>query len=189
MPEPVVDRHPGEAARAASLACVLESRERRASLQQRLLIAHGLPVLSLTLVSPGPVKDSPGRRQLMDLAEAALLDELCLAELAVRARTRVDGPAGPEALWAVDAAPERLKRLAAGVETARAWGRLLDADVVVLGAGCRPEPIDRRGLGLPPRACLLCPDAAATCIGLRRHPMAELTAAASRLLLDSTGQS
>jgi holo-ACP synthase len=184
-----VKRSPGEAARAASLARILESRERRASLQRRLLLAHGLPVLSLTLVSPGPVKDSPGRRQLMDLAEAALSDELCLAELAVRVRTRVDGPAGPEALWVVDAAPERLKRLAVGVEATRAWGRLLDADVVVLGAACLPEPIDRRGLGLPPRACLLCPDAAAACMGLRRHPASELAAAASSLLLQATGRS
>lgn len=124
----------------------------------------------------------------MDLAEATLSEVLRSAGLAVQVRTRRDGTTGPEALWVVDAPPEGLKRLAVGVEEAHAWGRLLDADVMVLGASGDPEPVSRRELGFPSRPCLICGDAVGTCMGFRRHPRAALEAVAAGLLLRITGR-
>ena len=50
---------------AVSLTDVLTAREQRAMRQQALLTRFHQPVLSLTLVTPGPVKDSIGYRHVM----------------------------------------------------------------------------------------------------------------------------
>ena len=148
----------------------------------------------MTLVSPGPVKDDGRRRLLMDSAEVALSQALRGAGFAVLERSRRDGCAGPEALYAVAASPLELKALAVKLEDSMSWGRLLDADVLVAPAGrtdssdpsaCSllPEPLSRFALGIPPRRCLLCGNDARTCMAERAHPTAEL-AAAAELLLD-----
>jgi holo-ACP synthase len=177
-----------EASFTASLAHILVARDKRAACQKTLLSKYRLPVLSLTLVSPGPVKDSPGRRLLMDLAEQALSDEVCSAGFPVRQHGRTDGIAGPEALWVVDGAPDMLKMLAIRIEDSRPWGRLLDIDVILVGAGLEPMPLGRQALGCEPRRCLLCRSAARVCIGTRRHHPAAAAAMVAGLIQRFTGQ-
>lgn len=176
-----------EAVSAASLDHVLGARDRRAALQRALIDGHGLPVLSLTLVSPGAVKDSPGRRRLMDMAENALSDELRRAGMTIRQHSRLDGIAGPEAFWVVVAASDKLKRLAMKLEESKPWGRLLDADVVVAGARREPVPMGRQALGCEPRRCLVCGAAAKECIGSRRHHPAAAAATVAALIGRFTG--
>jgi holo-ACP synthase len=176
-----------EAVQAASLAQVLSARDRRAARQRELLAHHGWPVLSLTLVSPGPVKDSPGRRLLMDLMEDALRDELHRARLLVRQQVRMDGVAGPEALWVAEAPARRLKQLAVALEDSRPWGRLLDVDVVFAGVHGEPLPMGRHVLGCEPRRCLLCESRAKECIGARRHHPAAAAAMVAALVGRFTG--
>jgi len=176
-----------EAVPAASLDFVLRARDRRASLQKGLLAAYGLPVLSLTLVSPGPVKDSPGRRLLMDLAENAFAEAFHRARWTVRLHSRSDGIAGPEALWVTEVPPDHLKRLAMRIENAKPWGRLLDADVVLAGPCKEPMPLGRQALGGEPRRCLLCEAEARECIGLRRHHPASAAAMVEALIGRFTG--
>lgn len=189
MQEPSLTISAREAASTASLAQVLVARDRRAACQKRLLARYGLPVLSLTLVSPGPVKDSPGRRQLMAMAEKAVSDEFRAAGLLVRQQARTDDIAGPEALWVVAASPDRLKRLAIKIEESRPWGRLLDVDVVIAGAGQEPVPLGRQTLGREPRRCLVCGRAAKECIGSHRHNPATAAAIVAAHIARFTGQS
>jgi len=177
-----------EAVSIASLDHVLRIRDQRAALQRMLLTSSGLPVLSLTLVSPGPVKDSPGRRLLMDLVEDTLSDETRAKGMRVQQHSRRDGIAGPEALWVVDASPYLLKRLSIEIEAAKPWGRLLDADVIVAGAMGVPIPLGRQALGCPPRRCLLCGADAKVCMGLRRHSPATVAARAAELVQRFTGR-
>lgn len=170
----------------AGLNDVLAARDARRELQSALLARWGLPLVSMTLVSPGPRKDDARRRALMDLAEAALAAALAEAGLAVRERSRRDGVAGPEATYAVDASPTELKRLAVGLEEALPWGRLLDADVMVRcalpGLAGLPEPLGRAAAGLGPRGCLVCGRDARHCMAAAAHPLPELVAAAERLI-------
>ena len=173
----------------ASLDQVLLARDRRAACQGQLLARYGLPVLSLTLVSPGPVKDSPGRRLLMDMAEKAVADATRAAGLTVRQQARIDGIAGPEALWGVAASPDRLKWLAIQIEESRPWGRLLDVDVVIAGAGGEPIPLGRQTLGREPRRCFVCGGVAKECIGLQRHHPAIAAAIVAAHIARLTGQS
>lgn len=175
-----------EAFSEAGLADVLAARDARRELQSALLAQWGLPLVSMTLVSPGPRKDDARRRALMDLAEAALVAALSEAGLAVRESSRRDGVAGPEALFAVDAPPLGLKLLAAGLEEALPWGRLLDADVLVPsaapGLAGLPEPLGRAAAGLGPRGCLVCGRDARHCMAEAAHPLPDVVAAAECLI-------
>jgi holo-ACP synthase len=152
---------------------MLASRDARAERQRAALARWRRPVISLTLVLPGPRKAGATPRALLEAALAAV-DSL-LAERAwqaVQAETRME-PTGPEALWVVDTDPLELKRALAALEEAHPLGRLWDLDVLGPDRGSIP----RTQLGLPPRRCLLCPEPAHACARSRAHPLAELLAA------------
>lgn len=174
----------------ASLEAVLAARDARLVAQRDLARRHGWPLLSLTLVSPGPLKDDARRRAFMDLAEARFALALEAACLPVLEWLRRDGPTGPESLWAVRASPLALKALAAAIEEVLPGGRLLDADVLVApkplpdGAGGTnlPEPLPRSALGLALRPCLVCGEDLRACMAGRIHTPTELAEAVDRLL-------
>ena len=157
---------------------VLASRERRVERQQAALDRWRRPVLSITLVMPGPDKDGATPRALMAAALAAV-DALLAARWPVlQAEARCE-PTGPEALRVVDADPLELKRALAGLEETHPLGRLWDLDVLDPDRGSIP----RREVGLPPRRCLLCPEPAHACARSRAHPLAELLAAIEAMVL------
>jgi holo-ACP synthase len=168
-----------------SLDEVLARREERAALQAAFHARLGLPLLSLTLVTPGSEKDSGPLRSLMDRAEAALSRPLSEAGASVADRARFDGPTGPELLLAIGGIPgPSLKDIALALEEAAPWGRLLDADVLESRDG-RLAAISREERGRPPRPCLVCERQALECIKLGRHTREDLAAAVARLMPDS----
>ncbi|WP_193744544.1 citrate lyase holo-[acyl-carrier protein] synthase, partial [Dickeya sp. DW 0440] len=86
----------------AGLTAVLAAKEQRHARQQTLLTRYGQTVVSLTLVTPGPVKDTPLYRQAMVQALSAL-DDLCRARgWAVREQQLHWLATGAEALWVVE---------------------------------------------------------------------------------------
>jgi holo-ACP synthase len=185
MQPEVLDPHRMDSAREvvkASLAEVLAARDRRVEWQKYLLERDGASVLSLTLVSPGSVKDSPERRRLMDRMEAVMAEALGSAGLRVRTRLRFDGVTGPEAVWSVESTAEALKRLVMRVETEKPWGRLLDADVIFSGGNGDPAALSRTNLGGETRRCLVCEEDAGACIRLRRHDPRTVEELAERLI-------
>ncbi|MBK1687969.1 citrate lyase holo-[acyl-carrier protein] synthase [Rubrivivax gelatinosus] len=161
-----------------TLEQMLAAREERVRSQQAALAAHGLPLLSLTLVAPGPVKDSAALREVFCVA-LARLEALCRERgwrvAACRAWRQVTGC---EALLAIDADAVQLKRAAVALEDTHALGRLWDLDVL----GLDGRSLSRTALGLAPRRCLVCDEAAHACARSRAHPLEQLQAAIARLL-------
>jgi holo-ACP synthase len=82
----------------------------------------------------------------------------------------VSALSGPEALYCVQRAPLALKQALIGLETTHPLGRLWDIDVICPENGS----ITRRALGLAPRRCLICDEAAHVCARSRRHSLEEL---------------
>jgi len=168
--------------RTVTLEEVLANRERRVLRQRAVLEAHAAPVISLSLVIPGPTKDSPEARQVMSAVLGALDALLGSRGWPVVSRELWLDPTGPEALLAVDADALELKGALVHLEETHPLGRLWDLDVICPERGS----ISRRLLGLEPRRCLLCGEAAHACARSRAHSLDELQEAIRKLLTQAT---
>jgi holo-ACP synthase len=164
MPEQAAD------AVEVTLGQLLERREARVAERQRLLDGFGCPVVTLTVVSPGPVKRSAQTRFLFAEGSAAIGQVLAARGHAILAQSADAPVTGPEGTWVVDADAVELKRALVALEEGHPLGRLWDVDVA------RPDGsgVDRRSLGLPPRACLVCEAPAHACARSRTHGLEDL---------------
>jgi holo-ACP synthase CitX len=168
----------------ASGSDVLAARDARAALIARLCAqrdggGHPTPPRTLVFASlavPGPDKAPDGG----GIALACGVDALrrTLAGAPWGELDRGTDALGPWAAVAVAADPEPVKRAAAGIEGSLPFGRVLDLDVY----GDDGRPVDRAGLGLPPRLCLVCEEPARECISRRRHAGGEPAARAAAIL-------
>jgi holo-ACP synthase CitX len=160
---------------------LLEARDARAAAVASL--AAGLPegdaLVFLALNVPGPRKASSRLDRLF--REAGTLRHAPGAPPRILQEGR--DALGPWAAFAVAGDPREIKRRCVAIEESLPAGRLVDLDVF----DRRGEQVDRRSLGLPPRRCLVCREAAVDCIRARRHGDDELTAAVARLLRADEG--
>ena len=161
-----------------SLEQMLEAREGRAERQAVALERFQLPVVSITVVMPGAVKDSPQSRSILVEACSALNDLFTGKGWAIPLSQTTFEPTGPEALYAVETEAQTLKRALVELEDMHPLGRLWDLDVLCPKAGA----LSRQSLGLGPRSCLVCGEAAHACARSQRHPLSELLAAITEKL-------
>ncbi|TKI06551.1 citrate lyase holo-[acyl-carrier protein] synthase [Martelella alba] len=165
-------------AHGVTLEQLLAAKECRSARQREWIRQFGHPLLSLTLVTPGPVKDTPGYRLLMNLAVTAADGMLAAGGWPVAAREIFWLPTGPEACWSVNGGGVSLKTAAVKLEQAHPLGRLWDMDVIATDA----RPIGRASLGRDGRRCLLCRRPAHACARSRRHPLSQLSARIEKML-------
>ena len=158
---------------------VLAAKEARQERQQALRLRTGLPLVSITLNIPGPVKDGEVLRQLC----RAAADALALL-FTVAAEERIYAATGPEILLAVDAAAAEIKAAAVELEESRSYGRLWDIDVFAADG----QLLSRQQKGQR-RSCLICAEDARLCMRAGRHSAADLAnAVQQKLLLFQTEQ-
>jgi len=135
-------------------ALILDAREARAALIDRMLLNHQA-VVSIKANIPGQAKQVP---------EAYLLVRYACARFRTddaQPITLIDGPDGPGFLFGYqDKDAEGIKKTACLLEEMDPWGRLIDIDVYgKSGILSRPQP----------RTCLLCDRPAFDCIRNHRH--------------------
>lgn len=152
---------------------LLAARDRRQALLERRFPSEFPAIVMLSLNLPGDRKTGARAERLFHWGERALLAALPAERLHLENDTL-----GPFALYGVDLAAGAAKLKAIEVETAHPAGRLLDLDIYD-PAG---RPVDRAGLGLIPRTCLLCSEAAVACIRAQRHLGTELQARAHAVI-------
>jgi triphosphoribosyl-dephospho-CoA synthase len=153
-------------------ADLLEARDARQASAQSAL-GRGVSILMISANMPGADKHRPGVARMLSRALDSLQGAIGL-EMLESPRDRL----GPFHLAVSRAAPADAKRAALAIEAASPSGRLLDLDVYGPDGG----QLDRAGLGLPPRPCLVCGEPARECILLRRHGERELLARVDELL-------
>ncbi|CAI0725284.1 MULTISPECIES: citrate lyase holo-[acyl-carrier protein] synthase [Serratia] len=167
--------------RAVSLPALLASRECRQARQQAWLARHSCTLLVLTLVVPGPIKDSALTRGIFNLGWRALRRLLaeqgwpCLQAETLALST------GCEGYLALPVDALRVKDCAMQLEVRRPIGRLWDIDVL----DSQGRILSRRDIGLPERRCLLCSRPAKLCARQRRHGGDELLNEMERMLNDA----
>jgi triphosphoribosyl-dephospho-CoA synthase len=155
----------------------LEARdERQRVLDRTLERARPEDAASFLLISanvPGCDKYRPGITRLLRGALDSLREAIGLKVLFTRRDLL-----GPFHIASSNLPPIEAKRAALIIEAENPSARLLDLDVY------RPDgsQVDRAGLGLPPRSCLICDEPARECILLRRHSTPELLEQVDSLL-------
>jgi len=149
---------------------MLEARELRAVRQAAALVRFKRPIVSVTVVTPGPVKDGPLPRHVLTQALAEI-DAVCGALYwPILSRTVIEQATGPEALFVVGADARLLKAETVELEDKHPLGRLWDLDVIAPGL----RSLSRKDFGFKARRCLACDQPAFECGRSRRHPLNEL---------------
>ncbi|WP_380178769.1 citrate lyase holo-[acyl-carrier protein] synthase [Kalamiella sp. sgz302252] len=161
-----------------TLEALLAAKERRAGRQADWLARYRQPVISLTLVTPGAVKDSARYRNTMGVALRACDQLLWQNCWKVLERQVLWLPTGAEALWCVAHPAAEIKAQCMRLEQNHPLGRLWDLDVICPHQG----PIGRQSLGGGRRACLLCHRPAHACARSRRHPVAQVVASVEKII-------
>lgn len=153
-----------------SLDALLAAKERRAVRQQTLMARHGVTLVSLTLVTPGPVKDTPLYRRAMVEAQHAFSDLCRQRQWSIWEKQEFWPASGAESMWAVAVNALTIKAATTILEDQHPLGRLWDFDVFCPREGL----IGRAQLGHPGRRCFVCEQPAHACSRSRRHPLPEL---------------
>ena len=155
---------------AVNLDDLLIAREERAARQATAVAQFAAPLVSITMVIPGPCKDGWLPRRLMEVALKrmdALIRQNRWPQLSREVFWR---NTGPEALYVLDLDAQVLKSATTDLEDRHPLGRLWDLDVITSGG----TGLSRLQLWRPARRCLLCPRPARECGRSRRHSLPEL---------------
>jgi len=155
-----------------SISELLASRDARQARQHHWLKRHAMALISLTVVVPGPIKDSALTRRIFNHGVAALHTLIGEQGWAVREKRGRVSASGPEGLLAIAAPAHDIKLAAIALEHTHALGRLWDIDVLTPEG----EILSRRHFALPPRRCLLCEQSAAACARGKTHSLSRLLA-------------
>ncbi|AMO47218.1 holo-ACP synthase [Kosakonia oryzendophytica] len=161
-----------------SLEALLAAKDSRAARQADWLAHYQQPVISLTLVTPGAVKDSIRYRNTMGVALQACDQLLWQHRWNVLDRQVLWLPTGAEALWCVAHPAVEIKACCVEMEQTHPLGRLWDFDVFCPDNG----QVGRHSLDLNTRRCLVCDEPAHGCARSRRHPVEDVVGRVERLI-------
>lgn len=165
--------HPG-----VSLQALLAAKERRAARQADWLAQYQQPIISLTLVTPGGVKDSLRYRNTISVALQACDQLLWQHHWQVVNRQVLWLPTGAEALWCVAHPAVEIKAQCVALEQSHPLGRVWDFDVICPVNG----QVGRRSLDHSVRRCLICDEPAHACARSRQHPLEQVVGQVEKLI-------
>ena len=153
---------------AVSIPELLVSRDERQARQHVWLKRHPVPLVSFTVVAPGPIKDSEVTRRIFNQGWQ------------IQEQAALVSASGPEGMLSIAAPARDLKLATIELEHSHPLGRLWDIDVLTPEG----EILSRRDYSLPPRRCLLCEQSAAVCARGKTHQLTDLLNRMEALLND-----
>ena len=163
-----------------TLVEMLDTRERRVTIQQELLQKHPTgALLSATMNIPGPIKINKQLRQAF-LTVIKEINALFPPEQLIACKHR-ELKTGSEYYLVLDETPKELKRKLIKVEETHQYGRLMDLDVLYLKDHSLSS-ISRTELNHKPRICFICEKEAKICGRQRHHSVEEMQKTISNLL-------
>lgn len=157
-----------------TLQQILEARDSRAKLQQRLQQQFHCPVVCFTMNIPGPVKNTPLIRRAFGCGLQILEGQLP----GILHKEILDASTGCEAMYAVDEDALQLKRICTAIEDSTPLGRLFDMDVLDV----RGNKLDRSLVNGNSRDCIVCGAPGRGCASRRLHTLDELQAAVAKIM-------
>ena len=103
------------------LAILLQSREKRAAMQEKLISSYGMPIVSFTVNMPGVEKRNESSRKVFEAGVYAVREKLAPRIAAIKT---VDEETGYEAYFVVDMNASELKEKMCAIEGSHPLGRL-----------------------------------------------------------------
>ncbi|CAK9886637.1 MAG: Apo-citrate lyase phosphoribosyl-dephospho-CoA transferase [Candidatus Erwinia impunctatus] len=155
---------------AITLEQMLAAREQRAWRQQAWLQQHPVPLISLTLVVPGSIKQSSGSQFLFQQAVTAITALCESAHYPLLRQQTCCSACGNEALFSVAADALSLKTACIDLENKHPLGRLWDIDIISPSG----DILSRTTSHQADRRCLLCQESAHACARSRKHSVMDL---------------
>ena len=155
---------------------VLAARDRRQRLREILLEQYSCPLVQVSPLNPGTVKNTPYALRVQDLAEEAVLNTLEVKGFSILHEEGAREVTGPWALYVVKGEASVIKKALIHLEETHPLGRLFDLDVMDKNG----IPLSRRLLGYPERRCIVCGDSVSACIREERHSAKDVAEAANR---------
>ncbi len=149
---------------------MLDAREHRQQIQQRLLNQFGCPLISFTMNIVGEHKVFPLQIRAYSWAVEEIKNQCNLWALTILCSEEIRENTGYECFFVVDASPLKIKEILCKLEENSPIGRLFDIDVIRLDG----TKVSRQEVGLEERRCLLCDAPAFQCARSRTHSVAEL---------------
>lgn len=167
---------------AIDLVELMQARETRRLHHESLLRQYpGACLVSITLNTPGPVKDSAVLRQFFSQQVATFLAGL---NLPILDQVKLEAISGPETYLVLDQDPLKVKARTLEFEQASPAGRLLDMDVLVLNQDIA-QPISRSDIGQNRRTCFLCGQDAKACARQQQHDLQDLRHYMAQVILQT----
>lgn len=157
---------------------ILQDRESRFALQQRLVKQSRRPLLSFTLNVPGDDKRTPLAQAALHKVWPQFLAWSAPQGLPVDAVQYLDLACGYAMLATVHVSAMAAKQVGIAFEQSHAIGRLCDIDIMDIDGSY----VKRTALGSAPRRCLVCGEDFWVCRRQTRHP--EVLALVTRMLSD-----
>jgi holo-ACP synthase/triphosphoribosyl-dephospho-CoA synthase len=159
-----------------TLQQILDAREYRSGVQQRLLTSFHRPVMSFTMNIAGEIKHSPLIELAFDSGIQSIFGFLG-TPLHVEILRR---PTGCEAFFVFDMTAEEIKQACVKIESEAPVGRLFDMDVIDTDG----RKLSRRS----PRTCIVCGGPVAPCSRSRAHGLETIKACTDQILLEFAAQ-
>lgn len=162
-----------------TLEQLLSAREARTDYIRQLQQRHkNACVVVFTVVSPGPVKQSPDTKRLLDAGIQAISHIIKRYELIPLIFEAHEKPTGDEVYLVMKTEPGFLKMELCKLEDGFPYGRLWDMDVIKPGGAhvCRGD------IGFDERKCLVCGKTGRACYSRQLHTPQEVQVAVQKLL-------
>lgn len=157
---------------AVDISMVLENRDRRVAVQQRILEETPDKVLIVMKLNvPGPIKNNMALEQLFTIGVHRFNSLLVQNNLVVTPIMKWHELTGNELFCQSSGDSAVVKRVAVEFEDTDLLGRIFDVDILI---GNPAKAISRTDLGFPLRHCFVCRRPAKECARARRHPVAKL---------------
>ncbi len=159
-----------------TLTDMMQCRESRADLQNRLLQHWHCPVISFCMNIPGPVKTNVQIRQAFEKGLSCLQDSLQAHQIPVLEQILLHEKTGDECIMAVQSSAESIKSLTTDIEESHPFGRLFDMDVLDTNGRKLSRPVFRK--------CLICGRQAQECSRSRTHSIEEMQKKIQQMLAE-----
>ena len=145
---------------------ILNCREKRVAIQNKMIKKYNKPVISFTMNIPGPIKTNNEIKKAFDIGKKLILENLKENNIKVLEIQELNENTGNELFISTHSSAEKIKNITITIEESCKLGRLFDIDVIDVNF----EKLSRKSF----RKCLICEEQAQECGRSRKHSVKEL---------------